>query len=264
MKNYSDLTFTDDFLFCKILSTDKDLCKELLELILGISIERIEVSEAQEAVDIKCDSKGIRLDIYAVDELGNIYDIEMQTTSKKDIPKRTRYYQGMIDMNLIRKGGKVKDLKKTYVIFICPFDPFKKGLPVYTFRNTCMEDPSIFLGDEAEKVVINASGDRTNLSDDMRAFLEFIKNGTSSSELTGKLREAVDDAKEHKEWEVSYMTLFMKIQEEREEAAIDQMIETGLKYGASETSILEDLMNKFHLSREDALEKVHEFNLQPA
>jgi len=44
------------------------------------------------------------------DENGTIYNIEMQTKVKKELPKRSRYYQGMIDMNLIERGAKYKDL----------------------------------------------------------------------------------------------------------------------------------------------------------
>lgn len=35
MKKYEELTFTDDFMFCKILTNNPELCHELLELILG-------------------------------------------------------------------------------------------------------------------------------------------------------------------------------------------------------------------------------------
>lgn len=40
-KKYEDLTFTDNFMFCKILYTNPELCKQLLELILGRKIKEI-------------------------------------------------------------------------------------------------------------------------------------------------------------------------------------------------------------------------------
>ena len=46
-KDYKDLKFIDDFIFCKILSTNPKLCKELIELILAIKIKDIKVSEMQ-------------------------------------------------------------------------------------------------------------------------------------------------------------------------------------------------------------------------
>ena len=41
MKKFNELTFSDDFMFGKVLTTNKELCKELLELILGEKINRI-------------------------------------------------------------------------------------------------------------------------------------------------------------------------------------------------------------------------------
>ena len=78
-------------------------------------------------IEITADGRGIRLDVYLDDEHGTVYDLEMQTTKHSDLPKRSRYYQGMIDLNLIQRGAKFSDLKKSYVIFICTEDPFDEG-----------------------------------------------------------------------------------------------------------------------------------------
>ena len=104
-KNYEELEFTDDFMFCKILEKRTDLCKELLEIILGKKIKRVEVNK-QKAIDITYTAKSIRFDVYVEDEDNTVYDIEMQTDVQKDVAKRSRYYQGMIDLNLIEKGEK--------------------------------------------------------------------------------------------------------------------------------------------------------------
>lgn len=91
-KDYKDLKFIDDFIFCKILSTNSKLCKELIELILGIKIRDIKVSESQKAVNQTYDSKGVRFDVYLKDKTNTVYGIEMQTTLQRDLGKRTRYY----------------------------------------------------------------------------------------------------------------------------------------------------------------------------
>ena len=39
-KRYEELTIADDFMFYKVMS-DEELCKELLETILGIKIKRL-------------------------------------------------------------------------------------------------------------------------------------------------------------------------------------------------------------------------------
>ena len=80
-----------------------------------------------------------------------------------------------------------------------------------TFDYRCKEDPDILLGDEATKVIINATGNRTGLSDEMSAFLNFVLTGKGNSSFTHRLEAAVKSAKTHKEWEVEYMTLYAKI-----------------------------------------------------
>ena len=126
--------------------------------------------------------------------------------------------QGMIDLNLIEKGAKYSKLKKTFIIFICLNVPFPDNLPIYTFNNICEENKSIYLNDDATKVIINANGNRTGLSQDMCAFLDFLQNKSPKGEFTEKLQKAVEKATSHEEQEVEYMTVAMKIEEEREDA----------------------------------------------
>ena len=91
VKEYEELLFTDDFLFCKVLENNEDICEELLELILGKKIRKINYLAKQKVIDITSDGKGIRLDVYLEDDENTVFDIEMQTTTRKDLPKRTRY-----------------------------------------------------------------------------------------------------------------------------------------------------------------------------
>ena len=70
-------------MFCMILTTRLDLCKELLELILDIKIRKVEIAEQQKNVDITYDGKGVRFDVYVDDAENTVYDIEMQTTTIK-------------------------------------------------------------------------------------------------------------------------------------------------------------------------------------
>lgn len=172
-KKYEDLTFTDDFMFCKILYTNPELCKQLLELILGRKIKEIRYLTTQNTIDITSDGKGIRLDVYLEGD-SKVYDIEMQTTGKSNLPKRSRYYQGMIDLNLIEKGADYSELKETFIIFVCLHDPFKHNECVYTFENRCKEVQGLQLGDESTKIFLNASGNKENLPEELKNFLDFL------------------------------------------------------------------------------------------
>ena len=67
---------------------DKEKCKELLQRILQIKLIEIEVVEPQKSMKTTFIGKGIRIDIYAKDSDGNVYDIEMQTTEETDLHLR--------------------------------------------------------------------------------------------------------------------------------------------------------------------------------
>jgi predicted transposase/invertase (TIGR01784 family) len=231
-KDYKDLKFTDDFMFCKVLSTNPDLCRELLALILKKDVKKIRLPEKQKPIEITSDGKGIRLDVYIEDD-DTVYDIEMQTTIHANLPKRTRYYQGMIDLNLIERGADYSELKPTYIIFICLEDPFDKGAPVYTMRNRCVEYDDLYLQDESIKVFLNASGSLDYISKELREFLLYVATGKIEGELSNALDHEVSKAKNKEEWRTEYMTLLMRDREKYNEGKAEG-IAVGKAVGKAE------------------------------
>ena len=137
----------------------------------------------------------------------------MQVSQKSNFPKRMRYYQGMIDLNLIERGADYNDLRKCYIIFICPFDVFEKGLHKYTFENQCIEMPELKQDDETRKIFLCAGGTADDVSDDMKDFLDWLIGKQGKSELVKALDNAVQKARNHEEWRLEYMTLLMRDQE---------------------------------------------------
>ena len=106
-----------------------------------------------------------------------------------------------------------KKLNKSYIIFICPFDLYGKGRHIYTFENICKEDNSIFMGDEAVKIFLNAEGTMDDVSAELKAFLDYVAGRKSEDSYVEKLEEAVQEAKKNREWRHEYMTLLMRDQE---------------------------------------------------
>lgn len=208
--------YTDDFLFGKVMR-NPEICKQMIEAILDIKIERIEYPEEQKVIDMTADSKSVRLDVYVKDTKDVIYNIEMQPVKRDNLPKRSRYYQGMIDLNLIEKGDSYKNLNQSYVIFICCFDLFGRNRCKYTFENRCIEEPDIPLEDGTLKIFLNSKGDLSGLNATLRAFLSYINNGTlSENTFITLLDNEIKKARENLEWRREYMTLFMRDQENQE------------------------------------------------
>lgn len=120
------------------------------------------------------------------------------------------------------------------------------------------------MGDEATKVIVNASGSRDGLSEDMCSFLDFLIKKKATSEFTQEIQNAVDNAIAKKEWEVQYMTMqymtmLMKIQQECEDTAIDITIKTLRRLNYSNDVIIENLMENCDLTREEAEEALSNY-----
>lgn len=206
-----------------------DLCKRMLELILNMDISRIEYVEEQKTIDIKKDSRGIRLDIYVRDNEETVYNVEIQTRNTRELSKRSRYYQALIDLQLLRKGVHYKALNRSFVIFICTFDVFQTGRHIYTFENSCKEEPTILLGDGTTKIFLNAQGTMDDVGPELKAFLDFVAGEKSEDPFVQQLDEEIRHIKTNEEWRREYMTIQEMNQEMRDEG-----IEIGRAEGRKE------------------------------
>jgi predicted transposase/invertase (TIGR01784 family) len=214
---------------------DTEICKLALEAILEIQIEKVELLVEQNTIQNVPASKGVRLDVYVKDDKGTVFVCEMQTGKAKELPKRTRYYQGNIDLDLLSKGGRYIDLKQSYIIFICTFDPFGQNRYCYTFQETCAEDKNLLLGDETKKIFLNTKGKIGEVDSNLRDFLGYVEHSTQeyaetvTSDLVKAVHGKVTTVKENKDMEAAYMKTLLWEQETRDEAR-----QAGLQEGRQE------------------------------
>lgn len=223
-EKWESLTLANNFIFCKVMESNPDLCKHLLEILLHIEIDHLETPSAEHTLQESPESKGVRFDVYTKDT-GRIFDLEIQTVNRKNLPKRARYYQSVIDVSNLRRGVNYTELKDTYVIFLCLDDIFRRGLPVYTFENICREDGTTKLGDGAYKVFFNASAYDTMESEAERAFFKFLCGKSADDEFTQNLGEKLSVAKQNLEWRNQFMTIREAFAEEIEEAVEEAVLE---------------------------------------
>ena len=204
-KSVDELTFTDDFMFGTIMK-NKPICKGVLERLLHIKVGKIEYPSLQKTIAPFYESKGIRLDVYISDR-SRVFDIEIQTSIPPDLPKRTRYYQSLMDVDCLLRGQSYAELKDSYVIFICTQDPFNKGFPVYTFENTCREDNTLFLTDKTVKVFYNASAYGKEKDDELHALLRYLCEKQATSHFTQTIDGLVETTKNNEKFRSLYMSL---------------------------------------------------------
>ena len=180
-----------------------DVCQELLELLLEMEIESIEM-RGEETIETDFGSKGIRLDVYAKNN-SKAFNIEMQASDTKELPERSRYYQGSIDVDCLQSGEEYKNLKDSYVIFICIPDLFNKGLPRYRFENLCLEDKSVKLNDRAYKYFFIASNCDKILNKKQKAFMELVVGRKPSDKFSERIAQLTEEAKQNNQWRLQFM-----------------------------------------------------------
>ena len=100
IKPLSEQTLMNNYVFSMVMREPRRI-RPLLEYILNKKIRSISMVEPEKTMKEKFESKGIRLDLYVEDIDGVVYDCEVQTTDQKNLPRRMRYYQGMLDITLI-------------------------------------------------------------------------------------------------------------------------------------------------------------------
>ena len=236
IKPWEDLTIADDYMF-KLVMRHPNICKRLIEKILNIKIKHIDYLDDEKSLKFRYSGKGIRLDVY-VEGDDTIYDIEMQVCDYGDteIAYRTRYYQSMIDVEALAAGTDYKNLKKSYIIFICPFALFSGLRHMYTFRNICLQDKMLELNDGTTKIFLCSDGQLDDVTPDIKAFLDYIKGLPTNDEFVNSIDHFIKEIKIKEEERVSYMTFAMKIQEAHDEGRAEGRAE-GTREMAINTAI---------------------------
>ena len=220
-KKFQDLNLASAFLFAAVMSS-AEICRLVLQILLGKPIDSVTVN-AEQFLLFSSDCRSIRLDIYADDMDGNHYNVEMQGENEGNLPQRSRFHQAEMDVLELEPGEDFRMLEPNYVIFICCFDPFGKGLFRYTFTNRC-EEVEMRLGDGTMKVFLNTKGRNSEaVSAELVNFLKYVENTTDEcvetldDENIRRIHEHVKVIKSSREWRRKYMRFEELLRKERRE-----------------------------------------------
>ena len=246
-KDWDSATIKDNFIFGKTMEMNPNLCRQVIEKILKIKIRSIEYPEREKVLEMRTDSKGIRVDVYVQDNKNRSYDIEMQVADSDNIAKRMRYYQGLIDLDKLKHGQHYSALGESYIIFICPFDRFKQGRHIYSFRERCDQDNELSLNDGSVKIFLSTKGTLDDVSAEIKAFLNYVDSGIIKGKFVKQLDVAVQAVKSNEKARLEYMTFEMALLESKLE---------GEERGREENTIehLKSVMKKLNFTAEKAMD----------
>lgn len=186
----SELKFSSNAVFKRVMR-NKSLCADLLSILLDQPVTDIEFLETEHEVHDDVESKEIRLDCFSITVDGKIYDVEMQMGDEKDLSRRMRAYQSIIDRDALKKDFdgktlKYRDIPDVYIIFICTNHPFKnltsKHICKRTIAPACKEDPMLDCSCGATWIVFDAKMYKEAETQPLRSFLKYVLKGEVQQE----------------------------------------------------------------------------------
>jgi len=264
-RKLEELNLLDDFLFHEVVASPEvgeDFCRILLRVILGKEIRKVKVTAQTSILGRDTDRHGIRMDAYVEDVskeeiLGNrevldaeviqdIFDIEPDKVEEKEIlPRKIRYYHGLVDTKLLEIGASYKKLPNVYIIMILPYDPFGRERMVYTIKNRCIEDDTIEYEDGSVKIFLYTKGMQGNPSQNLIDMLKYIQQSTEENVVNQDIETVhtmVQHIKQKKEVGISYMKAWEWEEYIREDAAreAEKMVEEAAREVEDKAREVED------------------------
>ncbi|MDC7291490.1 Rpn family recombination-promoting nuclease/putative transposase [Blautia schinkii] len=274
-KLLKDLNLLDRFLFAEAME-DPDNLRILLEIILGREIVLKYQPQAEKERRNSPMYRFVRLDVFAEDMERTVYDTEVQKQNTRNLPKRSRFYQGVVDGKLLEPGEiDFNKLNDVYIITIAPFDIFGMDKYMYTFRMTCEEVPGLWLEDGAVRIFLNTHGKNPDeVSPELVELLNYIENSNEQtangckSQRIHELQERIEAIKSSEEVSVKYMQEWEERELEKRDArdeghreghlqgreeGIKALILDNLEENKNREQIIGKLVRRFSLSEEDAV-----------
>lgn len=205
---------SDFALFLSVMK-NKTAYECTLSIILDEPDVKMEEVKVEQVILNHYGKRAIRLDAWGKTTDERQINMEMQNDSDTDfLPKRSRYYQGLLDSPLLKSGKKTKykELPSSIIIFITQDDIFGKDIAKYTFTEQCEEIEGLHLEDGTKKIFLNMTS--KNGSKELISLLQYMKDTRldnpeieAEDERLIKLNQIVSEVKESEEWEAVQMNI---------------------------------------------------------
>ena len=147
--------FMNDIFFSVCFDRNVECVQYVLQIILDKS-DLIVKSATSQCTMENFFGRDVRLDVFAEDSAGKLYNIEVQRNDEGAIPQRARYNSSMLDTENLEKGAKFKALPEVFVIFITEHDVLKGGEQIYHIERVIKETGKNF-GDGSHIIYVNGS-----------------------------------------------------------------------------------------------------------
>ena len=145
----------DDTFFSACFDNNEEDVEYILRIILEKPNLRVLKVQTQKSVE-NMYGRSVRFDVFATDDAGKLYNIEVQRADAGAVPTRARYNSSMLDYHKLKKKAKYNELPETFVIFITEHDVLKDGEQIYHVDRVVRETNKPF-GDGTHIIYVNGS-----------------------------------------------------------------------------------------------------------
>ena len=145
----------DDTFFSACFDNNETDVEYILRIILEKPNLRVLKVQTQKSVE-NMYGRSVRFDVFATDDTGKLYNIEVQRADSGAVPARARFNSVMLDYHRLKKKAKFNELPETFVIFITEHDVLKDGEQIYHVERVVRETNKSF-GDGTHIIYVNGS-----------------------------------------------------------------------------------------------------------
>ena len=210
--------FTNDLIFRWVMEHEENCLAILRAILPELKITAVKRRENEHPVNYLAfdDERGVRFDAIIEDDRERFYDVEMQVANRPGLGKRVRYYQAQIDQETLKKGEDYDDLRESYVIFFCAFDPCGQDRRLYQFHYYEDTDRQLRLPTNSHVILINTLGTKGQITPALAAVLDVMnRRRDNANPLAVRLVKEIDGYNRDKKRRRALMNLKMRLKDER-------------------------------------------------
>ena len=229
--------FTNDLIFRWVMEREENCLAILRAILPELKITAVKRRENEHPVNYLAfdDERGVRFDAIIEDDRERFYDVEMQVANQPGLGKRVRYYQAQIDQEMLKKGEDYDDLRESYVIFFCAFDPCGQDRRLYQFHYYEDVDRQLRLPTNSHVILINTLGTRGKITPALAAVLDVMnRRRDNQNPLAVSLVKEIDGYNRDKKRRRALMNLKMRLKDEWR-LGLSEGLDQGRAEGRDET-----------------------------
>ena len=231
--------FTNDLIFRWVMEREENCLAILRAILPELKITAVKRRENEHPVNYLAfdDERGVRFDAIIEDDQERFYDVEMQVANQPGLGKRVRYYQAQIDQETLKKGEDYDDLRESYVIFFCAFDPCGQDRRLYQFHYYEDNDRQLRLSTNSHVILINTLGTKGQITPALATVLDVMnRRRDNANPLAVRLVKEIDGYNRDKKRRRALMNLKMRLKDEWR-LGLSEGLDQGRAEGRDETML---------------------------